>query len=71
MTIKTGGFNPQPPEGGWEKPFGPGIRARSVSTRSRPKAAGSFFFSFLLHSDSFNTQPPEGGWAISKTIWQA
>ena len=38
-----------------------------VSTRSRPKAAGSFFLSFGFLSSGFNTQPPEGGWKVGIT----
>ena len=34
----------------------------TVSTHSRPKAAGSIFFFRFLVSSRFNTQPPEGGW---------
>ena len=36
-----GGFNTQPPEGGWAAPYRR-YRCRVVSTHSRPKAAGSF-----------------------------
>ena len=37
----SGGFNTQPPEGGW---LGAGdfVGAAAVSTHSRPKAAGDF-----------------------------
>ncbi|WP_410000215.1 hypothetical protein [Neisseria sicca] len=34
----------------------------SVSTHSRPKAAGSFSSLQLKLPTGFNTQPPEGGW---------
>ena len=33
-----------------------------VSTRSRPKAAGTSRLHILDFYHSFNTQPPEGGW---------
>ena len=33
-----------------------------VSTHSRPKAAGGYFFACADTGDGFNTQPPEGGW---------
>ena len=33
-------FNTQPPEGGWFRDKGVGIAPQSVSTHSRPKAAG-------------------------------
>ena len=33
-----------------------------VSTRSRPKAAGSDGLYFASTIRGFNTQPPEGGW---------
>ena len=37
--------------------------ASTVSTHSRPKAAGALFPFFLTRvAHSFNTQPPEGGW---------
>ena len=34
----------------------------TVSTHSRPKAAGENILRFVNYNDSFNTQPPEGGW---------
>ena len=34
----------------------------SVSTHSRPKAAGPAFTGTAGQHSSFNTQPPEGGW---------
>ena len=34
----------------------------TVSTHSRPKAAGSYCLRLHGHSLCFNTQPPEGGW---------
>ena len=37
----------------------------SVSTHSRPKAAGSIVISYPFIIKSFNTQPPEGGWSLS------
>ena len=40
--------------------------AKSVSTHSRPKAAGRLCLYLLLHADGFNTQPPEGGWRIRR-----
>ncbi|WP_410000195.1 hypothetical protein [Neisseria sicca] len=55
------GFNTQPPEGGW------GLRQLlrdaddTVSTHSRPKAAGSSA-AREFKNGRFNTQPPEGGW---------
>ena len=57
-----GGFNSQPPEGGWFDRHLVCAHPRGVSTHSRPKAAGrpseiqtAFFY-------RFNSQPPEGGW---------
>ena len=35
---------------------------KTVSTHSRPKAAGSSSLFAKASSDCFNTQPPEGGW---------
>ena len=35
----------------------------TVSTHSRPKAAGSFIFAYVPFICCFNTQPPEGGWS--------
>ena len=55
-------FNTQPPEGGWV------IHAKqqgilpSVSTHSRPKAAGRWCRRCGRRDYGFNTQPPEGGW---------
>ena len=34
----------------------------SVSTHSRPKAAGSTQTRTITNGNGFNTQPPEGGW---------
>ena len=36
------GFNTQPPEGGWSTLLGSGHTPSTVSTHSRPKAAGFF-----------------------------
>ena len=36
----------------------------TVSTRSRPKAAGCTTTNPQIPSIRFNTQPPEGGWEI-------
>ena len=36
------GFNTQPPEGGWSRILGISTVSISVSTHSRPKAAGGF-----------------------------
>ena len=36
----------------------------TVSTHSRPKAAGRFYKRCSLSKPCFNTQPPEGGWKI-------
>ena len=55
-------FNTQPPEGGWVYAVCMRYVYGSVSTHSRPKAAGVarvYCFSFSI---CFNTQPPEGGW---------
>ena len=40
-------------------PFG-----RTVSTHSRPKAAGRPPLSGRMGCQGFNTQPPEGGWGL-------
>ena len=37
----------------------------SVSTRSRPKAAGTMVMFPSLPNCCFNTQPPEGGWFLT------
>ena len=37
-------------------------RHLTVSTHSRPKAAGAVYRHEYLLLDGFNTQPPEGGW---------
>ena len=63
-------FNTQPPEGGWVA-IGSCRKENSVSTHSRPKAAGFFFISGFQVFKSFNTQPPEGGWWCSELKeWQ-
>ena len=55
-------FNTQPPEGGWAPLPPPRGRPLSVSTHSRPKAAGRHKAIISTAAMSFNTQPPEGGW---------
>ena len=55
-------FNTQPPEGGWRMMPCIYIPYSDVSTHSRPKAAGGYFFACADTGDGFNTQPPEGGW---------
>ena len=54
-------FNTQPPEGGWANLSSQPLLS-SVSTHSRPKAAGSVYCSNQSTLFCFNTQPPEGGW---------
>ena len=39
----------------------------TVSTHSRPKAAGSTIQPLVPRLKSFNTQPPEGGWQAAAT----
>ena len=39
-TLAMFGFNTQPPEGGWDRRAGGSKRGDTVSTHSRPKAAG-------------------------------
>ena len=58
-----GGFNTQPPEGGWSLDNPAGVTG-VVSTHSRLKAAGHRFRYQPLQNKRFNTQPPEGGWLI-------
>ena len=41
----------------------------SVSTHSRPKAAGRPKGCLNSPSAGFNTQPPEGGWAVVGGLW--
>ena len=59
------GFNTQPPEGGWT-----GIisiaSSHTVSTHSRPKAAGYSKRQYAGLFYGFNTQPPEGGWGLRR-----
>ena len=55
-------FNTQPPEGGWFDAEDAASRIFSVSTHSRPKAAGYYSARRRLDCRCFNTQPPEGGW---------
>ena len=59
------GFNTQPPEGGWVGRLWL-FQRQSVSTHSRPKAAGCILYSLFKFRGSFNTQPPEGGWSLSQ-----
>ena len=61
-------FNTQPPEGGWPYKAKQPETVATVSTHSRPKAAGMYCQekSHRLRN-GFNTQPPEGGWGFSKT----
>ena len=54
-------FNTQPPEGGWPVPNRLIIH-QTVSTHSRPKAAGRAAQVGGTGITRFNTQPPEGGW---------
>ena len=54
-------FNTQPPEGGWLNPNRKQV-VDTVSTHSRPKAAGSDLRPRDEAMARFNTQPPEGGW---------
>ena len=42
------------------------IVSDTVSTHSRPKAAGFKKCCFRSGSICFNTQPPEGGWSLSQ-----
>ena len=58
---KDGSFNTQPPEGGWQARLYY-VHQISVSTHSRPKAAGHAEIINQFQLNGFNTQPPEGGW---------
>ena len=40
----------------------------TVSTHSRPKAAGLAAESAVIGTLGFNTQPPEGGWLVSSAV---
>ena len=60
--FSTFGFNTQPPEGGWRLKNAKSLPISTVSTHSRPKAAGRFDKRCSLSKPCFNTQPPEGGW---------
>ena len=62
-------FNTQPPEGGWII-FFPVNFLSTVSTHSRPKAAGSSAARPVSMTPCFNTQPPEGGWRYSGRAMQ-
>ena len=42
----------------------------TVSTHSRPKAAGCFKCNYIHSRKGFNTQPPEGGWGSSPMVVQ-
>ena len=55
-------FNSQPPEGGWALGVEYKGNASTVSTHSRPKAAGDFGQQDIVVKRRFNSQPPEGGW---------
>ena len=57
-----GGFNSQPPEGGWGLGQSGAGGRDEVSTHSRPKAAGSAIPAYSAAHFRFNSQPPEGGW---------
>ena len=57
-------FNTQPPEGGWIVVAVGTVLAVTVSTHSRPKAAGARQPAQSGSDRSFNTQPPEGGWEL-------
>ncbi len=58
-------FNTQPPEGGWAIGAIPRVWV-TVSTHSRPKAAGYRLWFCGDIVQSFNTQPPEGGWGLQR-----
>ena len=62
----SGGFNTQPPEGGWRCTNINGAANITVSTHSRPKAAGGSRLCRCRPMRCFNTQPPEGGWGQSQ-----
>ncbi len=60
-------FNSQPPEGGWSQ-TGKTRVSKTVSTHSRPKAAGYLIQDVHIASDRFNSQPPEGGWPLPQQL---
>ncbi len=57
-----GGFNTQPPEGGWTVGNHDHI-ALAVSTHSRRI--------WQRRAGCFNTQPPEGGWGLSALFFDS
>ena len=57
-----GGFNTQPPEGGWSWQRLP-LRLPSCRFNTQPPEGGWGGAQFCQQlDDGFNTQPPEGGW---------
>ena len=57
----TGGFNTQPPEGGWLHQIP--ITKPLYCFNTQPPEGGWCTLGFQLsNTRSFNTQPPEGGW---------
>ena len=46
-----------------------GQDSKTVSTHSRPKAAGCYIFCHVAHFACFNTQPPEGGWRMTSFLF--
>ena len=61
LAIRCKRFNSQPPEGGWAG-FALRHAVHTVSTHSRPKAAGDYDKVEQYLNQRFNSQPPEGGW---------
>ena len=61
-TDNCGGFNTQPPEGGWDS-FRVFVYAQN-SFNTQPPEGGWWLTTYhrVVCCLGFNTQPPEGGW---------
>ena len=65
----VGGFNTQPPEGGWPRINSPRRSGKLFQHTAARRRLGFFRFVPNLRF-GFNTQPPEGGWALLWVIVQ-
>ena len=61
--LNITGFNTQPPEGGWIKPFANfGFYSVFQHTAARRRLVS--YNVIIRNRRCFNTQPPEGGWIL-------
>ena len=65
--LGSGGFNTQPPKGGWESRLAAVVLAAGFNTQP-PKGGWTAIIDRHSYRRRFNTQPPKGGWGCTLCV---